>query len=123
MKQLTVLECCAPLAKPTISDEAAKNLELVFQALADRHRVKMLNILLGSDEEVCVCDFEALLDLKQSRTSYHLRQLVDAGLVTRERRGTYSYYRLVSGALDRVSALLGGPGAKTSRRALASRSR
>jgi ArsR family transcriptional regulator len=106
VKELTVLQCCVPLAKPTISDQAAENLEVVFQALADRHRVKMLNILLSSDDEVCVCDFEELLGLKQSRTSYHLRQLVDAGLIARERRGTYSYYRLVPGALDEVGTLL-----------------
>jgi ArsR family transcriptional regulator len=107
MTNPTVLECCVPLAGPTLSDEEALNLERVFKALADEHRVKMLNILLAAgDADVCVCDFEEALSLKQSLTSYHLKQLVDAGLVIRERRGTYSYYRLVPGALDQVGVLL-----------------
>jgi len=110
MSEPTVLQCCVPLAHSTISDEAAANLERVFKALADVHRVKMLNLLLAADgAEVCVCDFEAGLGLKQSLTSYHLKQLVDAGLVSRERRGTYSYCRLVPGALDQLSTLLAAP--------------
>jgi ArsR family transcriptional regulator len=60
---------------------------------------------------VCACDFELTLGLKQSLTSYHLKQLVEAGLVGRQRRGTYSYYRVVPGALDRVGALLAEAGA------------
>lgn len=67
----------------------------------------MLNILASAPrEDVCVCDFESALGMKQSRASYHLKQLTDAGLVSRERRGTYSFYCLVPGALDQVSALL-----------------
>jgi ArsR family transcriptional regulator len=105
----TVLQCCAPLARPTLSEEEAGDLERVFKALADRHRVRMLNLLLAAEVEggdACVCDFEEALGLGQSLASYHLKQLVDAGLVSRERRGTYSYYRLVPGALDEVGGLL-----------------
>jgi DNA-binding HxlR family transcriptional regulator len=57
----------------------------VFKALADRHRVKILNRLLAANgEAVCVCDFEAMLDLKQPTVSYHLKELLNAGIVTRE---------------------------------------
>jgi ArsR family transcriptional regulator len=102
----TVLQCCAPLARPMLSDEQTIDLERVFKALADRNRVRMLNILLAAaDEEVCVCDFETTLGMKQSLTSYHLKQLVDAGLATRERRGTYSYYRAAAGAVDQLRGL------------------
>jgi ArsR family transcriptional regulator len=100
------LDACRPIARPTLSDGEAADLERVFQALADRHRVKMLNILVRAGEDVCVCDFQAALGLKQATASYHLRQLVDAGLVERRRRGTFSYYRLVPGAFERVAALL-----------------
>src|SRR5581483_9356002 len=97
MSSLSALQCCAPI-NSTISAAQAEALERVFQALADRHRVQILNLLHAADGgEVCVCDFEDALGLKQSRTSYHLRQLVDAGLITRQRRGTFSYYRLVPG--------------------------
>jgi ArsR family transcriptional regulator len=57
----------------------------VFKALADRHRVKILNRLPAeTGEAVCVCDFEAMLDLKQPTVSYHLKELLNAGIVTRE---------------------------------------
>jgi len=97
---------CTPIARDTLSEHEAADLERVFQALADRHRVKMLNLLVRAGEAVCVCDFQAALGLKQATTSYHLRQLVDAGLVERLPRGTYSYYRLVPGSLGRIAALL-----------------
>jgi ArsR family transcriptional regulator len=104
---LPVIQCCAPLGSPHLSDVAADELERVFKALADRHRVKILNRLLSAaGEAVCVCEFEDLLGLKQSTTSYHLKQLLDAGITTRERRGKYAYFSLTPGALERVGALL-----------------
>lgn len=100
------LDGCRPFSRPVLSDGEAVELERVFHALADRHRVKMLNILLRAESDVCVCEFQEALELKQATASYHLRQLVDAGLATRTRRGTYSYYRLVPGALQHVAGLL-----------------
>ncbi len=105
---LPVVQCCAPLAEPALTDDAAKELEVVFKALADRHRVKILNRLLSAGgEAVCVCEFEELLGLKQPTVSYHLKQLLDAGLVEREKRGSYAYFSLVPDALPRVCGLLG----------------
>jgi ArsR family transcriptional regulator len=107
--RLPLVDTCAPITRETLSDEDATELERVFHALADRIRVKMLNLLVrAADDEICVCDFQAALDLKQPTASYHLKLLVDAGLAERSRRGTYSYYRLVPGALDRVAGLCGG---------------
>ena len=108
MATLPLVQCCAPLAEPKLSDAEAGELERVFKALADRHRVKILNRLLSAGgEAVCVCDFEAMLDLRQSTVSYHLKQLLDAGLVAREKRGSYAYFSLAEGALERVCGLLG----------------
>ena len=105
---LPLVECCPPLAEPRLSDAEAAELERVFKALADRHRVRILNRLLtAGGEAVCVCDFEALLGLKQSTVSYHLKQLLDAGIVEREKRGSFAYYALTAGALERVAGLLG----------------
>ena len=59
---------------------------------------------------VCVCEFTAELDLPQQNVSYHLKQLVDAGVIVRERRGRYSYYSLDEGALDHIAALVTVPG-------------
>src|SRR4051812_8274007 len=107
---LPVLQCCAPLDSPQLSDDEASELERVFKALADRHRVKILNRLLSAGgEAVCVCDFEELLGLKQSTVSYHLKQLLDAGIVAREKRGSFAYFSLSPGALQRVGGLLSAP--------------
>ena len=60
---------------------------------------------------MCVCDLQDLLDLKQSSVSYHLKQLLDAGIVEREKRGSYAYFSLSAGALERVRSLLELPAA------------
>jgi ArsR family transcriptional regulator len=110
MQDLPLVQCCAPLSGDALSDSEARELERVFKALADRHRVKILNRLIAAGEEaVCVCDFVDTLGLKQPTVSYHLKQLSDAGLVTSEKRGTYSYYRMAAGALDSVTELLAVP--------------
>jgi ArsR family transcriptional regulator len=108
MTSLPLAQCCAALDEPRLSDAEAADLERVFKALADRHRVKILNRLLAArGEAVCVCDFEAMLSLKQPTVSYHLKQLLDAGIVEREKRGAYAYFSLADGALERIGGLLG----------------
>ena len=107
VKRLKVLECCAPLSRPTLSDEEATYLERLFRVLADRHRVKILNTLISAGgEAVCVCELVPTLGLAQPTVSYHLKQLTEAGLLLRERRGTFAYYRLAPGALERLSGVL-----------------
>jgi ArsR family transcriptional regulator, arsenate/arsenite/antimonite-responsive transcriptional repressor len=104
---LPLVRCCAPLGQFTLSDHDAAQLEVVFKALADRHRVKILNRLLSAGgEAVCVCDLEDLLDLKQPTVSYHLKQLLDAGIVVRQKRGKFAYFSLSPGALEHVRELL-----------------
>jgi ArsR family transcriptional regulator, arsenate/arsenite/antimonite-responsive transcriptional repressor len=108
MTALPLVQCCAPLAAPALNDDEAAELETVFKALADRHRVKILNRLLAAGgEAVCVCEFEDMLDLKQSTVSYHLKQLLTAGIVEREKRGSFAYFSIAPGALERVCSLLG----------------
>ena len=107
---LPTIQCCAPLDGSTITDQEAAGIEQVFKALADRHRVKIVNrLLMAEGEAVCVCEFEDLLGLKQSTVSYHLKQLLNVGLVTREKRGTYAYFTLSDDALERVRGLLSSP--------------
>jgi ArsR family transcriptional regulator, arsenate/arsenite/antimonite-responsive transcriptional repressor len=111
MTALPLVQCCAPLAEPGLTEDEAGELERVFKALADRHRVKILNRLLqAGGEAVCVCDLEDLLPLKQPTVSYHLKQLLDAGIVEREKRGSFAYFSVAPGALQRVCALLGSDG-------------
>jgi len=101
--ELPVIECCTPLAGSSLSDERAAELEAVIKALADRHRLRIVNLLLrAGSEAVCVCEVQPLLGLSQGTVSHHLKQLVEAGIAVRETRGTYSYFSLVPGALDSV---------------------
>ena len=110
MKNVPLVECCTPLAGSSLSDDQAVELERLFRTLADRHRVKILNILVrAAGDPVCVCEFVPSLGLSQPTVSYHLKQLADAGLLERERRGTFAYYRLVPGALERLGSLLAVP--------------
>jgi ArsR family transcriptional regulator len=104
--ELPVLNCCAPIARATLSDDDAAGLERLFRVLADRTRVKIVNLLAQSDDPVCVCDLVPSLGLAQPTVSYHLKQLAGAGLVEREARGTFAFYRLADGALDRLAGVL-----------------
>ena len=107
MKELPLVECCTPLAGATLSDGEAAELERLFKALADRNRLRILNSLLQAEgEPVCVCEFQPTLGISQPTVSHHLKQLVEAGLLEREKRGTYAYYRLKPGALEQVSSIL-----------------
>jgi len=103
MADLPTIECCTPLAGSSLEAGRAAELEAVMKALADRHRLRIVNLLLRADgEAVCLCEIQPLLDLSQGTVSHHLRVLVEAGLAARETRGTYSYFSLVPGALDSV---------------------
>ncbi len=100
-----MIQCCAPISSE-LADADAEALERLFSALADRHRVKILNMLMRQDcDAICACDFEPALGLSQPTVSYHLKKLVDAGLLEREKRGTFAYYRLAPESLERVRAL------------------
>jgi ArsR family transcriptional regulator len=87
--------------------EEAKQAALVFRALADPNRVRLLSLVkAGEAGERCVCDLTEPLSLGQPTVSHHLKILVDAGLLHREKRGTWAYYSVVPGALDRVAGLV-----------------
>lgn len=69
-----------------------KELVNIFKALSDETRIKILAMLIW-EGELCVCDFENVLEITQSKTSRHLRYLLHAGLLEDERRGIWVYYR------------------------------
>jgi ArsR family transcriptional regulator, arsenate/arsenite/antimonite-responsive transcriptional repressor len=104
---LDLLSCCSPLVRPQLGDEAAAELERLFRALADRHRLKVVNMLAQAQgQAICVCDFQDALGLKQPTVSYHLKQLADAGVIEREQRGRFAFYSLRAGVLDRLAELV-----------------
>jgi ArsR family transcriptional regulator, arsenate/arsenite/antimonite-responsive transcriptional repressor len=101
--------CRTPLAGSSLGESDAVDLERLLRSIADRHRLRIVNMLVqAGGVPVCVCEFTAAFDLPQQNVSYHLKQLVDAGVIARERRGRYSYYSLVDGALDHIAALVSG---------------
>ena len=102
-----MISCCTPLAGDALSDGEAVELGRLFRVLGDRHRVKILNTLLrAAGSAVCVCDFIDQLGLAQPTVSYHLKQLTDAGLLEREKRGTFAYFRIRPEAMDRLHGLV-----------------
>jgi ArsR family transcriptional regulator len=99
--------CCAPSGRAALGADEAQQRALVFRALADPNRLRLLSIVkAGESGEACVCDLTEPLDLGQPTVSHHLKVLVEAGLLHREKRGTWAYYSLVPGALERTAGLL-----------------
>lgn len=100
------LACCTPAPAPSSlgSDEAVE-LASRFKALGDPNRLLLLATIAGSESaEACVCDLTEPLGLGQPTVSHHLKILVDAGFLTREKRGTWSYYSVVPGTLQGLCA-------------------
>lgn len=98
--------CCVPIATEGMSQDDASATARLFKAMADPHRVRVLNLLATSGEPVCVCDLTELLGLSQPTVSFHMKKLVDAGLLDREQRGVWAYYSLRRDAVDRLRGVL-----------------
>lgn len=96
--------CCEPAGGPALDAIEAQATARILKALSDPNRLRLLSIIKsGEGGEACVCDLTEPLDLGQPTVSHHLKILVDAGLLNREKRGTWSYYSLVPGALEAAS--------------------
>ena len=91
------------------SDEAqAELLATSFAALADPIRLRLLSYIAASDaDEVCACDLTEPSGRSQPTVSHHMKILVDAGLIEREKRGLWVWYRLVPSRLDALRSVLG----------------
>ena len=77
------------------------NAARVFHALSDETRLEIVRLL--SHGERCVCELQGALDAAQSRLSFHLKTLKDAGVVSDRREGRWVYYALNRDALDEVA--------------------
>jgi ArsR family transcriptional regulator len=78
-----------------------------LRAIADPARLRLISMVAAHDgAEACVCDLTEPLGLSQPTVSHHLKVLVDAGILTRDKRGIWAYYALVPGALDSLGKLL-----------------
>jgi ArsR family transcriptional regulator len=102
--------CCSPLTGGELDEAAAERIARVFRALGDRHRVRLLSLIAAADGgEACICDLTAPVGLSQPTVSFHMKQLVEAGLVTREQRGAGRQQSLGDNAVVvPLAALLAG---------------
>jgi ArsR family transcriptional regulator len=93
-----------------MSGQDADMLARALKALADPARLRLLSMVAAhDDDEACVCDLTESIGLSQPTVSHHLKVLTDAGFLTRSKRGTWAYYRLVPETLGQVSSLLVAP--------------
>lgn len=100
--------CCSPLTRAPISAEAAEQIAPMAKALADPVRLRLLSLVAShADGEACVCDLNDAFDLSQPTISHHLKLLHAAGLLTREKRGVWVYYRVNADALAGFANLFG----------------
>jgi ArsR family transcriptional regulator, arsenate/arsenite/antimonite-responsive transcriptional repressor len=107
---LQPLECCEPLASAPLSAEGAERLVGVLKALADPARLRLLSLIQAREGgEACVCHLVEPLGLSQPTVSHHLKVLHDAGLLDREKRGVWVYYRVRPEALRALADLLVTP--------------
>jgi ArsR family transcriptional regulator, arsenate/arsenite/antimonite-responsive transcriptional repressor len=99
--------CCTPATSPAISPEDANRLAHVLKALADPTRLRLVSLIASHSGQACVCDLVDGVGLSQPTVSHHLKVLVEAGLLARERRGVWAYFSLVPGALTALTGHLG----------------
>lgn len=94
--------CCPPLTEAALSESEAVELAALLKALADPVRVRLVSLAATApDGELCACDLPEILGRSQPTISHHLTQLVEVGLLEREQRGKWAWFRLVT---DRLSA-------------------
>ena len=102
--------CCAPLSAEPLTMEQAEQVAPLLKALADPVRLRLMSLVASrADGEACVCDLNDAFDLSQPTISHHLKVLHEAGLVDRDKRGVWVYYRVRPQALASLGALIGCP--------------
>jgi ArsR family transcriptional regulator len=102
-----LVACCSPVTGGVLGPDQAERLARIFKALGDSTRVRLLSLIAAhADGEACVCDLTDPVGLSQPTVSHHLKQLVDAGLLTRDQRGKWAYYRVVDQALSDLANTL-----------------
>ena len=98
--QPDLVACCSPVRTAILDESDAQLLAQAFAALADPIRLTLLSIVASAVGEVCFCDLVEPSGRSQPTVSHHMKILVDAGLVTREKRGLWVWYAAVPGRLD-----------------------
>lgn len=104
------ISCCSSLLSARIKSEEAELLASIFKVLGDATRLQLLNLIASQPErEACVCELTEPLGLSQPTISHHLKVLYNAGLLNKERRGSWIYYRLVPERIEALRNILVAP--------------
>jgi ArsR family transcriptional regulator len=100
--------CCPPVTASALDEAEAVELAAVLKALADPVRLRLVSIIASAPTgEICACELPALLDRTQPTISHHLTQLVRAGLIDREQRGKWAWFRVRPDGFAAIRAALG----------------
>ncbi|MFW7415147.1 ArsR/SmtB family transcription factor [Demequina sp. SO4-18] len=102
---------CMPGTELTVPTEDLGPLAAKVKVLGDPTRMRIVQIL-AANGSVCACDLEGPLGLSQPTVSHHLRQLTDAGLTVRDKRGTWAFFRLADAEVAGLAAAIGGLAAR-----------
>ena len=107
-KIAVIAECCPPLSAAPLAADDAEDVAAALRVLADPARLRLLSIIQAQPGgEACVCHLTEPLGLSQPTVSHHLKVLTQAGLLEREQRGRWAYFRVVPGQLAALRGLLG----------------
>jgi ArsR family transcriptional regulator len=102
--------CCPPLSAQPLTAGQAEQIAPMLKALADPVRLRLMSLVASHEGgEACICNLNDAFDLSQPTISHHMKVLHDAGLVDREKRGVWVYYRARRQALASLGALIGCP--------------
>jgi ArsR family transcriptional regulator, arsenate/arsenite/antimonite-responsive transcriptional repressor len=104
---LDPVACCTPVRAEALGEADAERLAHSFAALSDPIRLRLLSFITSSGAQVCACDLVEPSGRSQPTVSHHMKILVDAGLVTREKRGLWVWYTAVPERLDALRTVLG----------------
>ena len=100
--------CCSPLSSEPLSREQAEQIAPLLKALADPVRLRLMSLVAShAGGEACVCDLTGAFELSQPTISHHLKVLHDSGLLGREKRGVWVYYRARTSSLTSLGVLIG----------------
>ncbi len=99
--------CCSPVVGAPLDVAAADQLATVLKALAEPTRLRLLSLVAAhADGEACICDLTEPVGLSQPTVSHHMKVLVEAGLLSRDQRGKWAYYRLIPEAMHSLAEAL-----------------
>ena len=108
--------CCSPVTAGVLTEDEAAELAGVFKVLGDPARLRLLSMVASAETgEACACDLVEPVGRSQPTVSHHLAMLVEAGLLSREKRGRWAWYRIVPERLAVVRDVLAPVGGAVSR--------